>query len=142
MPRVTSKKIETKDLQGEGSYVVLRKMSYGDTKQSMKFLALGDVSQREDMSSEEKLSKMNEEAAFTESMIFNGVVEWNWSDENGNALPVPRKAEDLDKLTMEEVSFLVTALTTIPESVAKNSESGSSTISGSAETTTPPPTSG
>lgn len=142
MPRITSKRIETTDLQGEGSFVVIRKMSYGDTKQSMKFLAFGDVEQREDMTPEDKLKKMNEEAAFTESILFNGVVEWNWSDENGNALPVPRKTEDVDKLTMEEVSFLVEALTTTPESQAKNSESGSSTTSGSAETTTPPPTSG
>ncbi len=142
MPRVTSKRIDTKDLQGEGSFIVVRKVGWKQAKEVNKYLGVGDVSLRDDMTSEEKEKHINEEVRMTEDVLCNAVVEWNWSDEAGNPLPVPRSTADLDLLLAEEVAFILDAALGKSESDSKNSGSGSSTTSGSEEKTTPPLTNG
>jgi hypothetical protein len=140
--RVTSKRIESKSLQGEGSYIIIKRVGWKQAKDVNKYLGVGDVSLRADMTSEEKAKHIDKEVALTEDILCNAVVEWNWTDDQGNPLPVPRKPADLDLLLAEEVQFILDAALDRLEEPKKNSETGSSTTSGSAEQTTPPPTSG
>lgn len=125
MARVTSKKVDTKDLQGEGSFVEYKPVSWKTAKQARMFLAIGDVSNRVDMTDEQKQRHMEQETALTEECLFGSIVAWNWADENNNPLPIPRKAEDLDLLTGEEVNFLLSLTTQAPQADLKNSVSGS-----------------
>lgn len=120
MPRVTGKRIDSKEFQGEGSFVVLRPLPWKAAKEARKFIAVGNVSSRTDISDEEKEQRIEAESNFTEDMIFRSVVEWNWTDDNGAPLPVPRKQEDLELLTMDEVSFLVESIIGLSDSKAKN----------------------
>lgn len=143
MPRVTSKRIDTTSLQGEDSYIVIRPVSWKTAKQARAFLAIGDVSLRTDMTNQQKVDHMAQESALTEECLFTSVVEWNWADESGKPLPVPRKTEDLDLLTSEEVQFLLSVSTGASVSTdLKNSESGPSITSGSGVKITPLQTNG
>lgn len=120
MARVSTKKIECTALQGEGSFVTVKPVSYKVAKEAGRFLAIGDVSARADMSEADKLAHTKREQELTESLIFGSIIEWNWSDETGKALPIPRTVEDLDLLTADEVAFLVSAIVGLTTGEAKN----------------------
>lgn len=141
MTRVTSKRIETKDLQGEGSFIVVKTVGWKTAKRINEFLIMGNVELRADMTNEQKKKHVDEETALTEQILFSSIVDWNWADENNNALPIPRTTDDLDLLTVEEVQFLLSSVTG-KNGDLKNSESGSSTTSGLEAQTTLPQTSG
>lgn len=145
MPRVATKRIETIDLQGEGSYLIIKSVDWATAKKINGFLSIGNVKERADMTPEQKKKHLEAETELTERCLFTSIVFWNWADEDNNPLPVPRKTEDLDRLTNEEVQFLIEAVTgrnKPKENDLKNSESGSSTTSGLEEKTTLPQTSG
>jgi hypothetical protein len=120
MTRVTSKRIETKDLQGEGSYIVVKPVSYSTAKKARAFVlnVPGDNQKARSKQAEDEIQ-------FTEKMIFESIVEWNWTGDDDQPLPIPRKTEDLDALTVEEVNFIVQSITGMTGTQAKNSESGS-----------------
>lgn len=120
MARVTSKRIETPELQGEGSYIIVRPLEWKITKLAREFLAIGDVSVRTDMTDEQKIAHIKEETRLTEMCLFGSILEWNWSDEEGRPLPLPRTPEDLDALTNDEVSFLTNCALGKYEAKAKN----------------------
>jgi hypothetical protein len=113
MARIASKRIDTTDLQGEGSYILLKPVSYKVAKEARYFMIVGDVKGRVDMTDDQKDAHMKRESELTEEMIFNSVIGWNWQDENGVDLPLPRKSEDLDLLTADEVGFIVTSITSM-----------------------------
>ena len=120
MARISSKKIETPDLQGEGSYITVKPVSYKVTKEAGRFLAMGDVSQRDDMTAAEKLAHTKREQELTEQLIFGSIIDWSWADDEGTPLPLPRAADDLDLLTADEVAFLVSAIVGLTTGEAKN----------------------
>jgi hypothetical protein len=125
MARITSKKVDTKDLQGEGSFVEYKPVSWKTAKAARYFLSVGDVTNRIDMSDAEKQRHTEEETKLTEECLFGSIIAWNWADENNKPLPVPRTVEDLDLLTSEEVNFLLSLTTQAPQADLKNSGSGS-----------------
>ena len=120
MTRVTSKRIETTNLQGEGSFIVVKPVSYSTAKKARAFLFVEGGN-----TTEEKQGLADEQTQFTEKMIFESVVSWNWTDDENNPLPIPRKTEDLDALTVEEVNFIVQSITGMTGTQEKNLESGS-----------------
>lgn len=107
MPRITSRRVDTTDLQGEGSYVVFRKLTYGAQKEARRFVVIGNVRERKDLTVEEIDKLIGEEEKLTIELLTTGIIDWNWEDEDGKPLPIPTKAEDLDKFTGEEINFLV-----------------------------------
>lgn len=107
MPRITSKRVETPDLQGEGSYVVFRRLSWGAAKEARRFVMIGDVHNRADLTVDQIEKMIADEEKLTLELVLNGVLSWNWQDEEGKDLPIPKSTEDLDKMTAEEVQFLV-----------------------------------
>lgn len=126
MPRITSRRVETPALQGEGSYVVFRRISWKLAKDARKFLLIGNVRDRKDMDKEQIERLVAEEERLTLEAVFNGIIEWNWQDEDGKPLPIPKTGEELDALTADEVVFLVSNCTSasgqdqLTESKAKN----------------------
>ncbi|MCK6580364.1 MAG: hypothetical protein L6Q98_19900 [Anaerolineae bacterium] len=94
--RKNSKRIDSSVVQGEGSYIVVSLLTYGESK------AARGVS---DVSEEERL-------AFGERLISGHILEWNWTDEYGTALPVPAADPHvLEGMPIDEMNFLMGAVT-------------------------------
>lgn len=106
MPRVTSRRVETPELQGEGSYVVFRKLSHGASKHARRFMVIGDVRNRTDLTIDEIDKLIKEEEELTIKLLTTGIIEWNWQDENGKDLSIPKTSEELDHFTDDELRFL------------------------------------
>ena len=122
--RVTIHQIPTPDLQGDDSYIQVKPLPYSVARQIRKF---DDPTRRAELSAAERDAWNAEEIQLTEQMIFESLVGWNWGDDEGNTLPLPRSRDDLDKLTSNEVLFIVLAITGRTPAEAKNSTGGSST---------------
>lgn len=118
MTRVTSKRIETPSVQGEGSFIVVKPVSYSMRKKARSYISNKQVVAKD------QGNVFDEELKLTEEMIFTSVVEWNWTDDAGEPLPLPRKSEDLDLLTIDEVDLIVKSITGM-QVQEKNSVSGS-----------------
>jgi len=83
---------ETTEVQGVGSYVKVRAMTFGQSRQMRKI--------REGMTDEDKVN-------WSEKIIKQHVIDWNWVDDDGNPLPLPSEDDALmDRLTIPEVAFL------------------------------------
>ncbi|MDZ4768354.1 MAG: hypothetical protein SGJ24_04435 [Chloroflexota bacterium] len=90
--RQSTKRIDTTDLQGEGSFVIVRPFTYGRIRDLQ--ATAGNLS-------------ADEVAALDERTIIDGVQEWNWADEAGKALPLPAAdASVVRSLTVNEFNFL------------------------------------
>lgn len=86
-------RVSTAHLQGEGSYVELRPPKWGLLRELQQAQATGGD---------------GASAAFAERLIAACVTDWNWTDDQGQALPLPRQApEVIQELDVGEVAFLV-----------------------------------
>jgi len=107
MPKRQSiKRIESTEVQGEGSYVVVRRQLVSEMR---KFASGETWKQIQKMQSGEL-----EDPALALAMAQEAterVIEWNWVDDDDNPLPLPKDdPEVFDKLTDEEFAFLSVAL--------------------------------
>jgi len=90
--------IDSSRVQGEGSWVRISKMTWGEIK-AMRARS-GDAEDDADIAFE-----MGEET------ITKHVVGWNWADEEGNPLVQPQKDPSVfDTLTDDEFGFLAEAI--------------------------------
>ena len=96
--RQSTFRVDSAEIQGEGSYVVLRHIPYGLVS------AAGRKATQDAVTPEE-------EDEFVRDLIAKGVVEWDWVDDEGTPLPTPAAGLDLDELLAHEVQFLVNQLT-------------------------------
>ena len=86
--RKAGTRIDTTAVQGEGSYVILRRLTVGEIKTLRR-------------------DKDTDKFDLTEEMVRAHIVEWNWCDEGGNPLPQPGEhPEVFDQVTDEELAFL------------------------------------
>jgi hypothetical protein len=83
--------LDSAAVQGEGSFVELKAPGWGAARQ---FIMGGDAAGNEQ---ERGLAMM-------EAMLPLCVVQWNWTGDDGQPLPLPA---DVDALTMDEVLYLV-----------------------------------
>lgn len=80
-------RVESTAVQGEGSFVVFKNLTWGEMRAMPDGLTVAEA------------------AAMR-------VVEWNWTDEEGELLPLPSGApEIIPELMSEEINFLVEAST-------------------------------
>ena len=87
------KRIDSADVQGDGSYVMMKAPTIGDIRDG----ALPDTTDR--------AANMD----FAVNLLGKLVKEWNWVDDNGDPLPQPN--EDLiNGLPYAEIKFLMDAL--------------------------------
>lgn len=87
-----SPKVDSKEVQGEGSWVKLKQPTLNDMQN------LGTIGE----SLEEKLE-------YSKELLSQFVVEWNWVDDEGEPLPQPT-GEIIAELPFQEVQFLLDAL--------------------------------
>lgn len=89
-------KVTSEDVQGEGSFVVLKAITYGEGKRLRKAL--------KDMDDDEKQAE-------NDKLLVAHVHEWNWVDDEDEALPqLKDDPAVLDLLTAQEVNFIGEAL--------------------------------
>lgn len=94
MRQVKQERISTVEVQGEGSFVVVRPPKWGLLRKAQQQAKAED--------------KGEAGVTFAEDLLKSTVVEWNWTDDQGNQLPIPREVpEVIDDLDSDEVAFLV-----------------------------------
>lgn len=93
MRQVKTRRISTVSVQGEDSFVVVRPPKWGLLRKA------------------QQQSKADDAAAgvtFASDLIVASVVEWNWTDDDGLPLPLPKdNPAIIDELDADEVAFLV-----------------------------------
>ena len=94
MRQVKTRRIATLSVQGEDSFVVVRPPKWGLLRKA------------------QQQSKADDAAAagvtFASDLIVASVVEWNWTDDEGLPLPLPKdNPAIIDELDADEVAFLV-----------------------------------
>jgi len=77
------------EVQGEGSYVVMRRLTFGERLKADQINGVDDFSTL---------------AAF---VIPTAITAWNWVDDKGNPLLLPADGLEIRALTDEEVIYLV-----------------------------------
>ena len=101
MPRMTqTRKIATDAVQGEGSWVKATSPRVREVRQCA-------------------VEGQEYEAAL--KLLTTHIVEWNWTDESGKALPIPGEDADvLGDMTQDEVIFLLQEINSVRGAVSKN----------------------
>jgi len=87
-------RVPSDDVQGEGSFVDLKYITYGERQQS--FVGGQTI----------------------DELLRGHVAAWDWVDNEDKPLPQP--PEGLAKLVQPEIDFLVGALFSVPKDEAKN----------------------
>jgi len=94
--------IETPDLQGEDSWVEIRRAKGRDLK---KIIPMGARLRADDTPDLEKYE-------FSEQRLRDLIVAWNWVGDDGKPLPLPRDQADItEELTEDELLFLIEQIT-------------------------------
>lgn len=121
---------KSEEVQGDDSFVKLRQLKYGDSKARAKEATALDARQKEIEAilnsdavkgkSESELAKLRKEletigekqAAMGDQLMIDHIAEWNWVDDEGKPLPLPKtNPEVIDELMNEEIRFLTRAIT-------------------------------
>ncbi len=112
--RMATVRVPSDVVQGPGSYVMLRKLGYAQRQRATKMLLTafgGQMPAKLDMAEMTPTTELldgNDE--FTRELLTENVVAWNWVDDDGKELALPREEGVIGQLTDEEVTFLVTAI--------------------------------
>ena len=107
MPKRQSvKKHDTSKVQGEDSYVVLTAVKVKEIRKIRKLAKTEDFDEFEG----------------GVSLLARHVVGWNWVDDDGEPLPIPKdNPEVIDELTDEESKFLVDLMMGSPKGSSSES---------------------
>lgn len=110
--RQNTVKVDSAEVQGEGSYVVLRRMSWARQNEAQRLLAEAAGGQLPSDASEMKLSGafIQTNAEYTRQLLSESVVEWNWVDDDEKPMPLPSAAGQTLDLSTDEVQFILTHL--------------------------------
>jgi len=95
--RVDAIRLDASEVQGDGAWVELRKLKWREMKELPKRLA--HVANTED-----------DYTAEMERLLIEHLVAWNWCNERGEPLPVPKTSAEFDDLTSDEIKFLSGAI--------------------------------
>ena len=94
--RKSTHRYDATEVQGEGAYVVVRTTSYGQQKNFVR--------------NSESMTDYEKQLAI-EAMIVENVIEWNWVNDDGEPLPLPKNDPGImEELTANEVVFLGEAI--------------------------------
>ena len=108
-------RVDASDVQGDGAYVVVRKLGYAQRQMATRMMAdafggkLPQNLQGADITLTSEFLAGND--AYTRDLLTANVIEWNWVDDAGKALPVPSADPSvIERLTDDEVNFLARAI--------------------------------
>ena len=85
-------KIDSSSVQGEGSFIELKRITYGE--------------RREVIAKIQELEDNDTLFAFYLEKVKEFVLDWNWQDENGVPIPLG----EFELLMPEELSFIVSSI--------------------------------
>lgn len=120
--RRTVRKVDTEELQGEGSYVVITAVKVKEIRKTRKLSQDFEANQK---AAEKALAAGETPEEFEDfdgfasglEMIQNHVKDWNWVDDNDVPLPqLKTNPEVVNELSTDEVTFLAELLTGEEES--------------------------
>ncbi len=98
MRQPKTRRIPTDSVQGPDSYAVIRPPKWGLLRKAQKQAKASD--------------QADAGIAFAEELLVKSVVDWNWTDDEGEPLPLPKDDPAvLDDLDADEVAFLVEKIT-------------------------------
>lgn len=98
-----AKRVPSDAVQGEGSWIEVVGLTLGETK-------------RIAAATEANGGNSSAQVELTEQHIREHLVNWNWLDNNGDPLPLPKDdAAVLDRLYIEEITFISKAIIGDPE---------------------------
>lgn len=104
--RQNTRKIPSVEVQGEDSFVTVRKVTWAQVIESQKkVLAAGTA----DDAPPTLDAVLANDTAIRE-MLRTNVIGWNWVDDDGRPLPLPHDEGSFNLLSLDEVTFLVQAL--------------------------------
>jgi hypothetical protein len=83
-------KIKSDEVQGEGSFVIFRRLTFGQTRE------FGPL-----------LKDENKYVEGVNALLTACVAEWNWVDDAGKPLALPSEGLDLNTLANDEILFLI-----------------------------------
>lgn len=92
-------------VQGEGSYVLFHQLSFGTVMEAV---------QKQGATANPASDK-----EFTQKLLRDAIIEWNWVDDSGAPLPTPAKGLAIENLLTSEIMWLVEQIT--GKAQAKNS---------------------
>lgn len=108
-------RVDSAEVQGDGSYVVVRKLRYAQRQQATRMMAAafgGTLPQKlegADITLTSDFLAGND--AYTRDLLTANVIEWNWVDDTGKGLPLPSTEPGvIERLTDDEVNFLARAI--------------------------------
>jgi hypothetical protein len=105
-------RVDSSEVQGEGSFALVRKLSYEQKRMATRMVAKANKgvlpSNVDAMSGMEVGTEfLDDNDEFTRSLLVENVLQWNWVDFDGKPLPLPKDDPDvIARLTDEEVEFL------------------------------------
>lgn len=106
MPQLLVERVDSASVQGDGSYVVLKKMNHGEVKAFNQAMAAAAKS---------------EDEMPLQIVIRTQVMDWNWSDQDGVPFPLPKdEPEILERLTEAELLFLTQNIMGVSSATSKN----------------------
>lgn len=101
-------RIDSSEVQGPESFVLVKSPSWGLLRKAQRLSADG-------------ADAATLGVEFAEEMVRESIIDWNWTDDNDEPLPSPAKDKSVvEKLTAEEVSFLVEKITGLVGSASGN----------------------
>jgi hypothetical protein len=98
--------VDASEVQGEGTWVKVRKVDFGEKR---RFMALAQRMRVQGAAQETAQTLEDDALKPMAALVARGVLEWNWTDAEGDPLPLPREADGdaaIDHLLEEEVTFL------------------------------------
>jgi len=98
---------DSTSVQGEGSWIKVRLISHGEQKQFTR--AYGGMVGREIKDIDPQALETMQEA--NDALICKNVIDWNWVDDDGQPLPLPKDDPAVvDLLTEFEHQFIADAM--------------------------------
>ena len=112
-------RVDSKSVQGKESYVEFRKYTWGERKElQASITAIRDAQQAQ--KTKKKEVGENEDGRPDESLqdyidlaraqVLARLVDWNWVDDEGKALPLPKTEADLEPMLDDENGFLLNVM--------------------------------
>lgn len=93
--RISTKKFSTAEVQGDGSFVILSSVKVGEQR---------DYFEQKD---DEDFDKIE----WGVELLIKHIVDWNWVDDDGEPLPLPKDDPDvIDELTNAESELIAKLL--------------------------------
>jgi len=113
--RTRTRRVETDELQGEGSYIIIKRATVNEAQELRKIQTTRppDVEGLDRDEAQELMDAFSEDLELrARTFLANFILEWNWMNDDDQIFPLP-DVDHLDvfgDLTTDELSFIYVAI--------------------------------